>query len=112
MRELHDVEAAGRGVRSRRPQVRHQVIEVHQVAHRVQHRDDQAELAPEGEVTHVGVHDIQLQPFPLRLVPGPGAHRRVQVQGDRADAAPGQLEGVLRGTGRELEHGSGTLPAR
>ena len=107
VRQLHDVEPPGRGVRGRRPQVRDQVIEVHQVAHGVQHRDDQVEPAREGEVAHVGAHDLQPEPLPVRLVAGPGAHRRAQVQGDRGDTAPGQLEGVLRRAGRELQHRSG-----
>ena len=59
MRELDDVQAAGGHVSGQAGQVAKQVVEGEQVAQGVQHGDGQVELAGDGEVTHVGLHDGQ-----------------------------------------------------
>jgi len=59
MRELDDVQPAGGHVTRQAGQVAEQVVEGEQVAQGVQHGDGQVELAGDGEVTHVGLHDGQ-----------------------------------------------------
>jgi len=83
--------------------VAEQVVEGEQVAQGVQHGDGQVELAGDGEVTHVGLHDGQGDVIRRRSLPGAGAHGRAEVHGGGVQAAAGELAGVFGRAGREFQ---------
>jgi len=64
------------------------VVERHQVAQRVEHRDGEIDIAGEVEVPHVRLDDSQAELIRLGQLPGPRAHRRAEVEcGDLKPAA-------------------------
>jgi len=81
-----------------------QVVEGQQVAQRVEHGDGEIELARNAEVTHVTLHHGQADRVRRREFPGPGAHRRAEIQRGGVQAAARQLAGVLGRPRREFQH--------
>jgi len=104
MRELHDVQAIPVEVTRHRGQMAEHVVERHQVAQRVEHRDREVETAGQAEVPHVGLHHGQLGPGRLRQLARPRAHRRAKVERGGHEPAARQVTSVRCRTSGELEN--------